>query len=277
MMSNRLGGRPQTVVVHDFDPQRYSGTWYEVGSTPMPFASDCNGAIAQYVWSALKNRLYVRNYCLVDGRITRERTGYATPAQADARVGRLDITFQGNPEKSSYLVLATDYFTFALVGSRSADGKKEYLWLLSRDPTVSPVMAAFWLRKAAVRNFAFWRVRIWPDRLSGTAGLARRSSFRPRQGGAYFTLPKSTLTRFSRGHANDDDDEGDEEGGLCDLILFTRLQKQLWEEHGFFDINSLVQPFNSEELNSDPAVMRRWMRRSSLKMMEKLAELRGEQ
>jgi len=128
--------RPATVQV---DLQRYQGTWYELARLPMFFQRNCVQSEAHY---ALREdgRIDVTNRCRKDDGQWSEVHGVAE-AQQPGRTDKLWVRFDNwfsrllpDLAKGEYWVLYhDDDYRVALVGHPDRD----YLWLLSRTPTVS--------------------------------------------------------------------------------------------------------------------------------------------
>jgi apolipoprotein D and lipocalin family protein len=126
------------VTVPTLDVARYMGQWYEIANYPNRFQKDCvRDTIATYRQVDAEH-IAVANQCVhADGK-TDTAQGEARPAGAPAR---LEVRFA--PGWLSWLPwvwgdywvieLADDY-RYAVVGTPS----REYLWILSRTPTLAP-------------------------------------------------------------------------------------------------------------------------------------------
>ena len=149
---------PLPVVAH-LDLQRYSGRWYEVARLPNFFQRKCVGDVSADYSPLPSGQVSVVNRCrLADGSFT-QSDGVARravhPGEADD-VGRLQVNFA--PAWLGWLPMvwgdywvievAEDYST-ALVGTPNRD----YLWLLSRKPTLPDDEVERWLGKAAALGF----------------------------------------------------------------------------------------------------------------------------
>lgn len=115
------------------DLQRYSGRWYEIARYPNSFQRKCAGNVmAQYTQQA-DGSIQVVNSCLTRDGKKETAIGRATvvPGTGNAR---LKVSFFGPFAGDYYVIgLAHDY-SWALVGHPS----REYLWILSRRPFMSP-------------------------------------------------------------------------------------------------------------------------------------------
>lgn len=110
-----------------FEPERYSGLWYEVASFPTSFQSGCTNTQADY---GIKNEgeLTVRNSCFRDGALS--------VIEGTAKVvgpGRLEVRLNGVPFAADYWVLWVDEgYRTAVVGTPSGRAG----WVLNRDPNI---------------------------------------------------------------------------------------------------------------------------------------------
>jgi apolipoprotein D and lipocalin family protein len=127
-------------VVPALDLERYLGTWYEVARYPNRFQAQCVGEVTAQYARRDDGRLSVVNRC-------RTRDGHFDQAEGVARVpdpgspAKLQVRFA--PGFLSFLhKVWGDYWVLALgPGYRYAvvgDPKREYLWILSRTPQLSP-------------------------------------------------------------------------------------------------------------------------------------------
>lgn len=134
MMSQELP-RP----VPDLDLQRYAGTWYEVARLPNRFQERCTGEVTATYVLREDATVTVINRCMqANGKWT-EAEGLARKAESDGPNSKLEVRFA--PRWLGWLPfvwadywvlhLSSDY-DLAIVGGPS----REYLWILSRTPTV---------------------------------------------------------------------------------------------------------------------------------------------
>jgi len=155
-------GPPRTVDGVDFD--RYVGTWYELARLPNRFQDDCTGHVTATYSRLDVRKLRVVNRCrTADGESVAE--GIARPAGKGA-TGQLEVRFA--PAWLSFLpfvwgdywilALADDYST-AVVGSPD----REYLWLLSRTPSVSVETYDALVAEAGARGYRVDRLQRTPQ------------------------------------------------------------------------------------------------------------------
>lgn len=142
-------GLPDNVrPITGFDAGRYLGTWYEIARLDHSFERGLNQVTATY---SLRE----------DGGITVSNRGFKAAkgewkqAQGkayftgDRTVGHLKVSFFG-PFYSSYVIfdLADDYGTAYIAGYNH-----DYLWLLSRTPTISAEQKERFLATARDKGF----------------------------------------------------------------------------------------------------------------------------
>lgn len=113
-----------------FEPERYTGLWYEVARYPVPFEAGCVGVTAEY---GLRDDglLSVLNICRnPDGT---EKSRIAGTAEI-VGPGRLKVRFDSVPfVAADYWVLWTDEgYRTAVVGA--PNGRSG--WILNRDPVI---------------------------------------------------------------------------------------------------------------------------------------------
>lgn len=123
---------PPPAVVPSVDLNRYAGKWYELARYPNRFEKACaRNVTAQY---ALRpdGKISVVNTCTKANGDTKVARGTAKRASKDGPASKLKVTFFW-PFSGDYWVLALEPdYRWALVGSPDRD----YLWILSRTPTL---------------------------------------------------------------------------------------------------------------------------------------------
>lgn len=123
-------GHDDLEVAPSVDLQRFEGKWHEIAHLPRPTQKDCTGTVATYTRQSDGTLELTHECTLVDGAY------YGKTAIAkvrDARVpAKLAVDFGGYTGDYWILDVAPDY-RYAVVGHPSRD----YLWILSRAPTLS--------------------------------------------------------------------------------------------------------------------------------------------
>ena len=118
-------------TVPELDLERYQGTWYEIARFENRFERGCEGVTATY---AVRDdgRVSVTNRCQEDGRV-RVSKGIARRPDPSTP-GVLEVSFF-RPFWGDYQVIALDEgYRWSVVGTP----ERHDLWLLSRDPVLSP-------------------------------------------------------------------------------------------------------------------------------------------
>ena len=125
---------PKLEVVSDVDINRYLGRWYEIARYPNWFQEDCYAVTADYELTK-SGSVKVTNRCReggLNGKI-REAVGLADVADENTNA-KLRVTFYW-PFYGKYWIIALgDNYEYAVV----SEPKRQYLWILSRKPTLNP-------------------------------------------------------------------------------------------------------------------------------------------
>lgn len=137
-------------TVSKFDINRYMGKWYEIARLDHVFERGMVGCTAEYELmddGCIKviNQGYKGTK---EGKLSRIE-GVATPTK-DGTPGKLRVKFF-MLFSSDYMVLELDQkdYSYALVGSRTSD----YLWILSRTPTMPYTDLKILLERAHKRGY----------------------------------------------------------------------------------------------------------------------------
>lgn len=139
---------PPLETVPEVDLERYAGKWYEIASIPTSFQKGCHCTTAEYI---LKDS-YVRviNTCRkgsVNGKIDRAK-GKAFVVDGSNNV-QLKVQFFWPFRGDYYIIALAKDYSYALVGSPSRD----YLWILSRTPTLPQDTIDLLKTTAAAKGF----------------------------------------------------------------------------------------------------------------------------
>ncbi len=149
-------GLPKGVIpITDFDAGRYLGQWYEIARFDYRFEKGLKNVTAHYLKSS-------------DGTIkviNRGQDGYSGEWEestgkakfvSDEHTGRLKVSFFG-PFYAAYTIMAIDdNYQYALI----AGNDLEYLWLLSREPSMPEDIKADYLKRAAAVGYDINRL-LW--------------------------------------------------------------------------------------------------------------------
>lgn len=132
-------GEPKTVA--QVDLERYAGRWYEVARYPNRFQKHCAGDVVVHYAPRSDGGLDIDNRCR-DERGGEDRSlAVAKVAVADGSNSKLKVNFAPRAlawipfARANYWILdlAEDY-SYAVVGTPD----REYLWILSREPSLAP-------------------------------------------------------------------------------------------------------------------------------------------
>jgi apolipoprotein D and lipocalin family protein len=151
---------PPLDVVEQVDLERYLGRWYEIASFPQSFQRGCVATTADY---SLRDdgRIRVVNECRdasFDGDL-RRADGLAWVSDPQGSQAKLKVQFFW-PFSADYWIIALDpEYRYAAVGHPSRD----YLWILSRTPTLDPALYATLLAGIEARGFDLERLKQTPQ------------------------------------------------------------------------------------------------------------------
>ncbi len=113
------------------DLNQFQGKWYEVAHLPRPTQKDCIGTTATYTMQQNGQLSFTHECTLTDGTY---HGATAIAKVTDAHdPARMQVDFGGVMGDYWILEVAPDY-RYAVVGHPSRD----YLWILSRSPTMEP-------------------------------------------------------------------------------------------------------------------------------------------
>lgn len=144
-------------AVSPFDKSRYLGKWYEIARYDLVFERNLNQTTAEYSLNEDGSvRVLNRGYDTVK-KNWRQASGTARFVGADT-VGMLKVSFFG-PFYAGYNVLALDdEYRYALV----CGSNRDYLWILSRTPSLPPDIRSLYLYKARAMGFDTEKL-LWVD------------------------------------------------------------------------------------------------------------------
>jgi apolipoprotein D and lipocalin family protein len=117
-------------TVEKLSLDRYKGTWYEIARYEHRFEKGCRDVSATY---SLRDdgKIDVLNRCMKDDGLSEAHgVAYAT----DASNTKLKVSFFWPFYGDYWVLMLADDYRYALVG----DPSREYLWILSRTPTLDP-------------------------------------------------------------------------------------------------------------------------------------------
>jgi len=151
---------PPLEVVADVDLERYTGTWYEIASYPQWFQRGCVATRATYKLRD-DGRIDVLNQCrdkTFDGAL-REARGVAWVVDPNETNAKLEVQFFW-PFSGDYWIIELDPdYRYAVIGNPS----REYLWILSRTPTLPAEQYAQLLERIESHGYTLDRLQRTPQ------------------------------------------------------------------------------------------------------------------
>lgn len=148
-------------VVDSIDLRRYAGTWYEIARLPNRFQGKCLGNVTATYTLLEDGDIMVVNRCLGENGEYTEAEGLARRANSEGSNAKLKVRFA--PSFLSFLPfvwgdywvidLAPDY-SYAVVG----EPNREYLWILSRTPTMDENILSEVLRRVSAQGYDLSRL-----------------------------------------------------------------------------------------------------------------------
>lgn len=149
-------GTPEGVQpIASFEPEQYSGTWYEIARLDHSFERGLQQVTARYNLREDGGLDVVNRGYDVEKNQWQEAEGkayFVDPPNADGtRTGKLEVSFFG-PFYSAYNIIALDqhYYSYALVCGHD----RSYLWILSRTPRLPLPVQAQLVAQAQALGFA---------------------------------------------------------------------------------------------------------------------------
>jgi len=152
--------------VPSLDLQRYAGEWHEIAHLPMFFQRNCAANITADYTLRPDATIGVRNAC--DDTNGRRMVSDGTARPVAGQPGSLQVRFA--PDWLAWLPLAwADYwvveldpgYQWAVVGGPGRD----YLWILSRSPTMDRARFDAIRTRAAQRGYPVEKLVVPPDTL----------------------------------------------------------------------------------------------------------------
>jgi len=141
-------GLPRGVSpVEEFDLNRYLGKWYEIARLDHRFERGLSNVTAEY--SLLSpGRVQVKNRGFGDRRQAWKEAIGKAKFKSDERAGHLLVSFFG-PLYGSYIVFNLNSYESAYVAGHN----RNYLWYLSRTPTVTQAAKDHFIAQASALGF----------------------------------------------------------------------------------------------------------------------------
>lgn len=148
-------------TVQSVDLKRYAGKWYEIARYPNRFQKDCVGnTTAEYTLKG-EGKLEVVNSCVQQNGLTKTARGVG---KIDDKVTNAKLKVRFAPAILSFIpAVWGDYwilelgpnYEYSVIG----DPKREYFWILSREPKMDEKLYQEILRRAEKKGFQPGRVQ----------------------------------------------------------------------------------------------------------------------
>ncbi len=152
---NNSISQTQVKSVASVDLKRYAGKWFEIARYPNKFQKDCVGnTTAEYTLKSA-DKIEVLNSCVVKNGTIEKAKGEGKIADKVSNA-KLEVRFAPgflsflNAVWGDYWIIDLDSnYQYAAVG----DPKREYLWILSRQPEMNDATYQNILRRIEVMGF----------------------------------------------------------------------------------------------------------------------------
>lgn len=154
--------QPALTSIEALDVPRYMGTWYEIAKYPNRFQRHCAGFTQAEYRLQEDGRVRVANRCRTADGALDEAIGTARQI-GDANSPRLQVRFA--PAWLSFIPSVWgDYWVIDLDPdyrlAAVSEPRREYLWILSRTPTVDPQALEALRTRLAARGFDLSRLEM---------------------------------------------------------------------------------------------------------------------
>ena len=156
---------PPVATITKLDVPRYMGTWHEIAKFPNRFQAKCvTNTRARYL-AQTDGSVQVLNSCITADGSTIDALGLAKQV-GPATSPKLQVRFA--PAWLSWLPMVWgDYWVIDLDADYQlaavSDAKREYLWVLSRTPRVSPTAYNALLTRLRAQAFDVQRLETTPQ------------------------------------------------------------------------------------------------------------------
>lgn len=149
------------------DLARYAGTWYEIARLPNVFQRMCADNVTATYVRRDDGAVQVTNRCRRSDGAVEQAVGVARPIRGDASGAKLEVSFL--PAWLRWLPVGWgDYWVVSLDEAYSlaavSDRHRNYLWVLAREPQVSPERYDALLAQLRQAGFAVERLANTPQR-----------------------------------------------------------------------------------------------------------------
>lgn len=158
---SNLAGAVEVQPVAVVDLQRYAGKWYEIARLPNRFQADCVGDVSATYTPQEDGRIQVVNRCRKQDNSIDEAQGVARVVDPSTNA-KLEVRFA--PAWLSWLPLVWgDYWIIDLTPDYSVaavgEPKREWLWILARQPKMDDAAYQALLDRLAAQGFDVAQLR----------------------------------------------------------------------------------------------------------------------
>lgn len=142
-------------TVSSVDLKQYSGKWYEIARYPNKFQDQCVGNTAATYTIKKENKIEVLNECVTNKGKVDKAKGEArivdknTNAKLEVRFAPKFLSFISAVWGDYWIIDLDENYKYAAIG----DPKREYFWILSRDPKIDDATYQNILRRAETKGF----------------------------------------------------------------------------------------------------------------------------
>lgn len=142
-------------TVSSVDLKQYSGTWYEIARYPNKFQDQCVGNTTATYTIKKENKIEVLNQCVKENGTVDKAKGEAriidknTNAKLEVRFAPKFLSFISAVWGDYWIIDLDENYKYAAIG----DPKREYFWILSREPQLDDSTYQNILRRAEAKGF----------------------------------------------------------------------------------------------------------------------------
>lgn len=142
-------------TVSSVDLKQYSGMWYEIARYPNKFQDQCVGNTTATYTIKKENKIEVLNQCVKENGTVDKAKGEArivdknTNAKLEVRFAPKFLSFISAVWGDYWIIDLDENYKYAAIG----DPKREYFWILSREPELDDSTYQSILRRAEAKGF----------------------------------------------------------------------------------------------------------------------------
>lgn len=165
-------------TIAQVDLKRYSGKWFEIARYPNKFQKQCVGNTTATYTNKPDGKIGVLNQCLKKDGTVDDAKGEArvvdkqTNAKLEVRFAPKFLSFIPGVWGDYWIVYLDDEYQNVAIG----DPKREYFWILSRQPEMNDAVYQNILRKAESLGFNPAKVVRTPQNVEPVRGAALEKS-----------------------------------------------------------------------------------------------------